>query len=441
VAGLALIGVSLAAPASADPSFTISGQVSSLIGYPAGAAQVAAGFYDGSSWQYSPSVDVGADGVFSVDETAGGSYDLFFTVPDYSTPFLDSYYGTGIDAPDGSQATNPGVVDASAATDVTGLDVTLVPAGYISGTVMTGTPPVALEGENVEAFDTVTDDEFDAESPTDSTGAYSIKVPAGDPMEVGDDSIGEYYPQFYNGHDVIPIDFDPVTVEAGATQTGIDFNLTPIEGSIFVGLLVAIDPPPGVAANDVTVRLLVLDGDGNTVQDTSTVVDDGFGYIIGTTAGDYEIEVTDSAGRRFAIDAVTSGGDSDPFFEPGSCSADLGQIEQPEVDEGDGGFIEFDLNPDLTICNSVPATPTLPTHHHAFVFAGSTTTTTPVPTPTPTPTETPSASPSPSPSASSTPAPKVTPPAGGLPWWVWLLIIVVGVLILAGIAFALFRRR
>jgi hypothetical protein len=442
---LTLLGVSLAAPATADPTFTISGQVSSLIGFPAGTAQVESGFYDGTAWQYTPSVDVAADGTFSIDETTGGGeYDLYFTVPDYSVPFLDSYYQTGVDEPDGSVTTEAGVINVpTLPVDVTGITVTLVAAGYISGTVTTGTPPVAVEGEHVEAIDQVTGDGFDAESLTDPAGAYSIKVPAGDAMEVGDDSFGDFYPQFYNGHDVDPAEFDPVTVEAGLTQPGINFHLDPIDGSIFVGLDVEINPPPMQPADNVTVRLTVLDDGGNSVQDSSTVIHDGFGFIIGSAPGDYEIEITNSEGKRFAIDAVTSDGDSDPFFEAGSCVADLGVIEQGELDEGAGGVIEFDLNPDLTICNAAPAIPTPPAHHHPFVFTGSTTTAVATPTPTPTPTETPSASPSasPSPSASSTPSPVVTSSTGGLPWWVWLLIIVVVILILAGIAFVLFRRR
>jgi hypothetical protein len=72
------------------------------------------------------------------------------------------------------------------------------------------------------------------------------------------------------------------------------------------------------------------------------------------------------------------------------------------------------------------------------------TTTIPVPTATPTPTDSPTPSASPSPSASSTPNPSATEThgssGGGLPWWIWLLIIV-GVLVLAAVGFVIFRIR
>jgi hypothetical protein len=458
---LTLTGVSLAASASATPPpFTISGQVTSLVGYPAGTAQVAVGYYTAGAWQYSSNVNVGVDGMYSVDATDGpGEYDLYFTVVDNSAPFLGTFSDGSLHEPDGTTATNPGVINATNVTDIPGIDVALVAAGFITGTVTAKGLPVV--GDDVQAADTITGDEFDATAPTDSTGKYSIKVAAGDAMAVGIGTDPNNFPQQYSGYSFGTNGYDPVTVGAGATTSGIDFVLNPLNGSLFLQLDVK-DPSKQVLDN-VASHLYVIDDHGNVAQTANVNIAGGFGILIASTPGEYEFEFTNASGARLAIksydlsipDQGNGNGngngngsvDSGSITPPDPCIADSGEVTQANLDAqpGYGPLVvefTFALDPDLTICNATPSTPTAPTKHHALIFAGSTTTTvaTPTPTPTPTPTETPSSSPSPSPSASSTPSPKVTPPGDGLPWWVWLLI-VVGILILAGIAFALFRRR
>jgi hypothetical protein len=444
VIALTFTGVSLAGSAAAvSPPLTISGQVTSLSGYPAGAAQVAVGFYDGTNWQYSPSVDVGVDGMYSVNATDGpGEYDLFFTVADSSVPFLSTYSGGSLHEPDGTTATNSGVINATTTSDIPGRNIALVAAGYITGKVTS--QGVAVAGDDVQAADTITGDEFDTVAPTDSNGIYSIKVPAGDAMAVGIGTDPNNFSQQYNGYSFGANAYDPVTVGAGATTSGIDFILNPLDGSILSFLDVEEYEGPSLPTqpmDNVAGYLYVTDDNGNVVQTAKVNTVGGFGLLIASTPGDYEFEFATSAGQRYAVDSVSSGGHS--LIPSDTCVADLGAVTPDDLlPPGERGTLTFVLDPDLTICNAAPSTPTAPTKHHAFVFSGSTTTTaaTPTPTPTPTPTETPSASPSPSPSASSTPAPVVASSTGGLPWWVWLLI-VVGILILAAIAFVLFRRR
>jgi hypothetical protein len=444
VIALTLTGVSLAGSAAAvSPPFTISGQVTSLIGYPAGTAQVAVGYYTAGAWQYSSNVNVGVDGMYSVDATDGpGEYDLYFTVSDNSVPFLSTYFGGSVDEPDGSLSANAGIIDATAGTDIANQAVVLVPAGYITGTVESG--GAALAGQDLQAFDPNSPDEYDASAPTDSNGRYSIKVPANDPLAVVSFGSSVYYPQFYDGYFADIAGYTPVTASQGATVANVDFTLNPLNASF--AAIVNAEQNQGGSLQPLatgTSHLYVIDEQGNVLQTANASLSGGVHALVASTPGEYEFEFTNTAGQRLAIDNYDFGNGS--VVPPNPCVVDPGSLSQDDLNglPPFPGQLEFTLDPDLSICNAAPSTPTAPTKHHAFVFSGSTTTTvaTPTPTPTPTPTETPSASPSPSPSASSTPAPKVAPQGGGLPWWVWLLIIVVGILILAGIAFVLFRRR
>jgi len=450
VTALTLIGVSLAASASATPTttFTISGQVTGLSGYPAGTVQVGSGFFIGGAWQYSPNVDVAADGTFSMDESTGaGEYDLYFTVTDFSVPFVSSYYGNGAIEPNGTLATNSGVINDLTATN-TSVNVTLVAAGYITGTVTSAGVPLA--GQDVKAFDTITNEEYDANASTDSAGLYSVKVPAGDPITIGVDSgLSTYFPDIYNNQVGLGNHFDTVMVAAGQTRTGIDFNLVSVNAYVAIEPYVqtfGVTPPDLVPVDGATAHLYVSDGLGNDPQVATSYIDAGDGLVLSSSVGDYQLQFTNAAGKIYAIESFTFDptNPNDTEMPANACIADLGDVNQVDLDLTQSFPVEFTLNPDLNICNASPSTPTAPTKHHAFVLAGSTTTTiatpTPIPTPTPTPTATPTASPSPSASASSTPAPVVANGTGGLPWWVWLLI-VVGILILAGIAFVLFRRR
>ncbi|MDQ1552779.1 MAG: hypothetical protein QOD50_2201, partial [Actinomycetota bacterium] len=243
--------------------------------------------------------------------------------------------------------------------------------------------------------------------------------------------------------------FDAVTVSAGEIRGGVDFNLVPLAESFLILFDVVNNPAPQQPADNVDVKLTVLDDHGNVVHLSATTIHNGNGVLVGTNVGDYQIQFTNSDGKRLAIDRVLGlaqdpSDDVDHSFVPGTCSADLGSIDQGNLDAETPGFFDIDLNPDLTICNAAPTTPALPKHHHPLILSGSTTTTvtaTPTPTPTPTPTETPSASPSPTPSASSTPAPVPASSTGGLPWWGWLLIILAVIAILAVLGFVLLRRR
>jgi hypothetical protein len=443
VLALALLGVSFAASASADPTpFSLSGTVTNLTSYPAGTATVAAGYYDPAtdSYSYSSAVDVAADGTYSVDTTNGpGSYDLIFTVAEYSVPFLTTYYGGSVDEPRNGTA---GMIDASAGSDLVGLDVALVPAGYITGTVSSGGIP--LEDEDIEATDRTSDDAYYADAPTDVDGMYSMKVPAGDLMQVGEGSDFDYFPQFYHGHNFDPSDYDPVVVVAGGTTTGIDFDLIPFEGSVVLALIVGTPSDPAVALPGVHAELDVTDNDGTLLQSSKAVTgSSGLAIVSGSTPGNYTIIFTNAAGQRLAIHSVTYGVNHDPFFTPDTCSVYVGSLTQDDLEYEGIGEVDIELDSDLTICNGIPAAPTVPKHHHPLALSESVPTPTTTPTPTPAPTETPSASPSPSPgpSASSTPNPSPASAQGLMPWLVWLLIILAVIIIIGALAFILLRRR
>lgn len=424
----------------------LSGKVTNGTGLPANSIEVYADYWDGSSWSTHGNISFAAsDGTYSIQAVdTTGEYRIVFEINGYAVPFLTTYYGGSVDSPDPSTTTDPGIVNATAQADRSGLNVSLVGAGYITGTVKSD--GIALAGEDIEAFDTITGDEYDAQASTDSNGAYSMKVRAGDPMEVGEGSDSDYYPQLYSGHDIDPSVFDPVTVSAGATKTGINFNLDPIAGSLLLVLDVEQDEGsslPTQPANGARAELDITDNSGHLVQSSKSTVSNGFGFVIGSTPGNYAVKFTNSAGKRLAIEAVTSLGNTDPYFTPGSCSAYLGTLTQSDLDQNIGGVpLDFVLSPDLTICNAAPSIPQAPIQHHSFAFTTTTTPLAPTPIATSTPTPTPSPSASTAPTTSPKPKPSITPASStdGLPWWVWLLI-VVGVLVLVALGIVIFRIR
>jgi hypothetical protein len=454
----ALLGVSLTAPASASPTpgFSLSGTATSLTTYPAGTATVAVGYYDTTTntYTYSSPVNVAAGGAYSVIATNGaGNYDLRFSISAYSVPFWTTYYGGGADEPADGTIGTIGVIDGTSGADISGLDVALIPAGYITGVVMSGGS--AVDGELVDAYDPILDREYDADQLTDPAGNYGIKVVADTAyiVESGGDNGYEY--QAFDGHNGCDCTYDPVTVGAGLTKLGIDFDLQLAGGPISIGVFLLGDDGAGSAQPlpDRTINLYKSVTGGYSLVDAEDTDSSGEAELGASLAGDYRIRVshTDPTPLTtwYPIEAYLVFNPSDPtpptpvFLPTGSCYLPL-----PGLQPGDELAVIMEITDDPTQCGPepapvVPTTPSAPVvhHHHSVVPTSDTVAATPTPTPTPTPTETPSASPSPSPSASSTPAPVPAVSTGTLPWWVWLLIILVVVLVLVGLGFVLLRRR
>jgi hypothetical protein len=455
VVAFALLGASLTAPASASPipGFSLSGTVTNLTTYPAGTATVEVGYYNTgtNSYSYSSPVNVAADGTYSVTATNGpGSYDLRFTISGYAVPFLTTYYGGGADEPaDGTIGTS-GVIDGTSGSNITGINVALIPAGYITGVVMAGGSPVI--GELVDAYDPILDTYYDAAQLTDPAGNYGIKVVAGTDyvVETGDDNGYEY--QAFNGHNGCDCTYDAVTVGAGLTRTGIDFDLQLTANAISIGVFLLGDNGGGSSQPlpDGTINLYKSVTGGYSLVDSQLTDASGNADLGASNAGDYRIRVshTDSTPTTtwYPIEAYEVFNPSNPtpapvFLPPGTCYLPL-----PGLQPGDQLGVITEILNDTTQCGPEPAitvstVPTVHHHHHSTVPASAGTVVTPTPTPTSTPTETPSASPSPTPSSSSTPAPVPTPSPSGLPWWVWLLIIIAVVVILGVLGFVLLRRR
>ncbi len=428
---LALVALGIgvgATAAAASPTFTISGHI-------VGASSIGV---DGATVTLLTDTTVDA----TTTTSGGGVYSF--------TALAADDYTVDVDAPNYlEQSADANVV----ASDVT-VDMTLVPAGLISGTVRSGGSPVA--GVFVDAYDSSTSREYDAPNPTDAAGAYSIKVPLNTPLEVETDGAPPYGYQAYNGHNDCGCTFDPVTVAAGVPRTGIDFDL--IKNPVEILTITILDDPtdPGPPDNS-TVHLYRQVSGGYEPVESEPIEPSGESVfeIDGGADMHFRVSKTDPSThvtKWYSIEAyaIFDGAaiGSDPLAtygesgEPLVCTVPLSTL-QP----GDERLVLIALSADTSLCGAEPAVivPPAPVVHHHRSPGLTTTAVAPTPTPTPTPTamptETPSASPSPTPSASSTPAPLPASSNGGLPWWVWLLIILAVIVILGALGFVLLRRR
>jgi hypothetical protein len=411
---------------------------------------VLAGFYSSGSWIQAGTGTVQPDGTYSVRAvTDAGSYDLEFEVQSYSVPQLTTWYGDMVQAPDPSGSSD-GVITASESQDIGSLNVDLSAAGYVTGVVKSGGK--AVSGVEVDAYDNALDNEYDAAAPSSSGGAYQVKVRAGVPLEVETDGNPPYGYQAWNGHNGCDCTYDPVTVTAGATRSGINFNL--LKNPALVLTLLFFDdgsgtpePVPGV------VNLYKQVSGGYQLVDSQTS---------DPTTGEAEFEVGAFGNLRLRISIF------DPLinkivwipiqayeiFDPSSsdppapvqpdnpvCSIDL-----PNVQGGDSRAVLIEVIPEVTECGPEPAikkhtgSPSIPGNTGNTSTTAATVTSTPTPTPTPTETATPSPSPVHTSTPVSTPKPVPASADSGLPWWIWLLI-VVGVFVLIGIGIVIFRVR
>jgi hypothetical protein len=389
------------------------------------------------------------DGTFSINAVSSlGEYSLAFEVA-YSVPLLTTYFGGLLSAPDPT-ISPAGIIHATRAQSIGGLDVTMVPAGYITGTATAAGAPAP--GVNIDAYDSATDSEYDAQNPTDSAGSYEIKVPANTPLQVETDGAPPYEYQTWDGHNGgCGCTFDAVTVTPGVTKTGINFNLIGATDPVLIIALPLIDdsgtPEPLTGA--VALYRQVTGGyklvDSETTDSTTGAVD--FSVPTGGTMH-LRIAVIDPTTHKEvwlpieAYELFDPNDLSNPIeYSPPSptvCTVPLGNLRP-----GDERAVLIEVTEDTTQCGPEPAVahPSNPVGR-----AGSSSVTTveastaaPTPAPTDTATPTPSASPivtpAPTPSSADTLA-----PSGGLPWWVWLLI-VVGILLLVAVGIVIFRIR
>ena len=425
---------------------TLAGHVLNAASLPTNGIDVEADFWDSVSenWIDGNPSPINADGSYSVSAINGtGPYRILFSVLDDSLPFLSTYYGQVFFIRNGVDTTQTGIVNVTAPVAITGLDVTITPAGYISGTVTSKGLPVPDQRVIVITLLSNNGGDFENVQPGPADGSYTVKVPADTVLYVAAESgTGDYYPQIYKGQYLFGTNFQSVTVAPGATVPNIDFSLFAIDLSELIELqFLPIDQGTGLneAAEGGETTLHVV-GPGSSVVDYQSQILTDQSIILSDTPGDYEFEFTNATGQRLAIDSFTNP-NLGTVVPTNPCVLDYGPISQADLTSTDGEELPIGvtLDSDLTLCNSTPTTPT--THHHSATVAGSTTVVAaPTPTPTPTATVTPNPSATTRMTATATPKPLVIPASSGLPWWIWLLI-VVGILIIIAIAIALFRRR
>lgn len=241
--GVVGVGVSVAPPAAAADTFSISGTVT----------DAASDDGDGIDGLCLEAYRIGEEGP-DYDPTAEGCSDATgaYTIPGLSPGrYLVGFGGSSewsqrwYDAATTWDDADPLVVTTI---DRTGIDFELVATGTVSGHVTDETTGDPIEGVEVEAQGVEDEDQTYAEAFTDAVGAYSLAgLPPGDytiSFASPDETLhlSEYYEDTYSQATA-----DPVTVTSGGTSTA-DGELGPpgrITGEVTSG---------GVGVGDVTVR-------------------------------------------------------------------------------------------------------------------------------------------------------------------------------------------
>jgi hypothetical protein len=419
---------------------------------------VYASYYSGGAWSRVSSVgSLLPNGAFSLNAvSAQGDYSITFDSDAYSIPYFTTYFGDLAAPPDPTQSP-AGLIDATQKQSIGSLNVTLAEAGYITGKATSkGSPAV---GVNIDAYDSSTGAHYGAQTATSSTGAYSIKVPANTPLEVETDGAAPYDYQAYDGHNGCGCTFDPVTVKAGKTKSGINFALASIPVDILT-LTLLDDGSDPASPEPFTGGVLSLYGQvpgGYKLIDSETIDGTGEAEFLVPTSGNLRLRVSfvDPTTHNTVWLPIEAYEVVDPTDlsnlselvppDPAVCAVPL-----PNLQPGDARAVLIEVTEDTTKCGPEPAvkhpsSPASPASHpgSSGVSTSDLSAATPIPTPTPTDIATPT--PSASASPISTPAPTPAPigssaPSGGLPWWAWLLI-VVGVLVLAAVGIVIFRIR
>jgi hypothetical protein len=414
--------------------------------------EVYANYFTGGSWSTVGSIGfVQPDGSYSLNAvSAAGEYSITFQVASFSVPYFTTYYGDLTSPPDPSSS-SAGVIEATANENLNGLDVGLTEAGFITGTVSSGGSPV--DGIDVDAYDNSAGQEYDAVAPTSAVGAYEIKVPANTALQVETDGAPPYEYQTWDGHNGCGCTFDPVTVGPGLTKTDINFALlgSPVE---ILTLLVGDDgsgtpePLPGG-----TVNLYRQVSGGYKLIDSQISDSTGTVEFTEPSGGNLRMRVsyTDLTTHETTWYPMEEYG----VFDPTDTSGDpvlttppspVCYVSIPGVPAGGDRIVFLEITPDSSLCGPEPAVKHPATPGSSGGSSAGTVTTpavstpTPTPTPTPMPTSSPSPTPNSSPSSTASPVPAPSAPGGGLPWWIWLLI-VVGILILIAVGIIIFRVR
>ncbi|HEX5479998.1 MAG TPA: carboxypeptidase regulatory-like domain-containing protein [Dehalococcoidia bacterium] len=204
------------------PAATISGTVTTENGTPVTSGYVTAQSYEQNSCCLSTSVSVPLDasGHYTIGDLAPDKYYVYASAPGYPT----QYYGGAYDI----NSAAPLVVDEGQT--VNGIDFFLE-NGTLAGTVTANGKPVA--GAFVTAQMTGCCGSVFLSGTTSGDGTYAIHgVPHGDYI-VTVQAAG--YAWEYYDNTPVQADATPVTVAAGGTTSGIDFDLTAgsgIEGTV-----------------------------------------------------------------------------------------------------------------------------------------------------------------------------------------------------------------
>ena len=455
---LAIAGALLpAVPASAAPTWTITGTIGNWIPALDNNLQIYVTYDDGSgnetyvtdftltSGPSFASPDLPADP--SGSAPASSSYTLYFDVLDDSLDYVDGYLGGKLD----EEYPDVTVFSADSVADVVLGSVDVIEARYISGTVVGGGS--ALSGIDVYADDSA----IAAASPTgymmypfiattDVNGEYRLKVAAGRTYVVSVDD-PDWLPQTYKlqngcGCGVVPtlVSADPPPAPEASE---IDFDLVDAATATQIVGIAADELSDPVDGLDV--RLYRQNGASWALADRVTSNFTGlesFEFLLAAPGDVYRIQFVDSDGDVLRIaDGVTTPDFSTftPLDPVPACYAELGHVTD---DLAVVALLDLDTaagDCDLLGAAAPPgggggATPTRP--RNPAVAASATANPTPTPTPTASPTPRPTADPTPSASPTPEPAPASAP---DLWWLLWLLLGIV-VVVVIGVAVLLVRR-
>ena len=202
-----------------------SGTVTSAsTGMPVAGACVVA-FGPGGS--YISKTTTATDGSYTLSKLTPGTGTAKIRVTDCagSGALATQWYGGGYDL------TTATAINVTGGSTTTGLNVSLEPAGYVTGTVTdaSSTQPLA----NICAFAYSTHDQWIATATTDATGTYQlVGLPAGSVYVYFSDcnGSGAHSAQWYNNTSTGASSYTSalaVTVTAGTTTSGINASLSP----------------------------------------------------------------------------------------------------------------------------------------------------------------------------------------------------------------------
>lgn len=233
---------------------------------------------DGSTVAWGPGATTNGSGIYSISGLPPGKYKV--AVNPGSTSYAMQYY-TGAD----SFITATPVTVAAGAT-ASGIDFSLVTGGKISGTVRNADTTNPVQGAWVAVFDEMLSAQVPFSAATAADGTYTTcALPAGKyRMIVGSNSEPGYVATWYNNNQ-LNMASTPVTVAAGATTSGIDYNLAANAAAI-TGTVTRLSdgqPLPGML-----VRALSKGPLGQQVKSATTAWD-GTYSITGLPPGDYRV--------------------------------------------------------------------------------------------------------------------------------------------------------